>query len=48
VRHASRSSCLFHLEASHAMVSQSGLKTDRATTTGGACDIITDVALSES
>jgi hypothetical protein len=48
VRHASRSSCLLHLETSHAMVSQSGLKTDGATTTSGTCDIITDVALSES
>jgi hypothetical protein len=34
--HASRSGGLFHLEASHARISQSGLKTDGGTTAGGA------------
>jgi hypothetical protein len=45
VGHASRFDGLLHLEASHARVSQSGLKTDRGATTGGARGIITSVAL---
>jgi hypothetical protein len=41
--HASRSSGLLHVEASLARVSQSDLKTDRDTTTGGARDTISKV-----
>jgi hypothetical protein len=41
--HVSRSSSLLDVEASLARVSQSGLKTDRGTTTGGACGTITEV-----
>jgi hypothetical protein len=41
--HASRSSSLFGVEASLARVSQSGLKTDGGTTTGGARGTITEV-----
>jgi hypothetical protein len=44
VGHSSRSSSLFHMEASLARVSQSGLKTGRGVTTGGARDTITEVA----
>jgi hypothetical protein len=36
VRHASRYSGLFHVEANMARVSRSGLKTDRGVTAGGA------------
>jgi hypothetical protein len=43
--HASRSSGLFHVEASLARISQSGLKTAGAVTTGGARGTITEVAL---
>jgi hypothetical protein len=42
--HVLRSSRLLHVEASLARVSQSGLKTDRGMTTGGARDTITEVA----
>jgi hypothetical protein len=41
--HASRSSGLLHVEASLTRVSQSGLKTDRGVTTGGARDTIAEV-----
>jgi hypothetical protein len=44
VGHASRSSGLLGVEAGLARVSQSVLKTDRATTTGGARGTITEVA----
>jgi hypothetical protein len=44
VGHASRSGGLLHLEASRAKVSQSGLKTGRDTTVGGARDTIAEVA----
>jgi hypothetical protein len=44
VGHALRSSDLLRMEASLAMVFQSGLKTDRSMTTGGACGTITEVA----
>jgi hypothetical protein len=44
VRHASRSSGLFHVEASLARIFQSGLKTDGGATTGGARGTITKVA----
>jgi hypothetical protein len=43
VGHASRSSGLLGAEASLARVSQSGLKTDGATMTGGARGTITEV-----
>jgi hypothetical protein len=42
--HASRSSGLLRVEASLAMVSQSGLKTSGGTTTGDAYDTIAEVA----
>jgi hypothetical protein len=42
VGHASRSSDLFHVEASLARVFQSGLKTGGGTTTGGARGTIAD------
>jgi hypothetical protein len=42
--HASRSSSLFRVEASLARVSQSGLKTGRGATTGGARGTIMEVA----
>jgi hypothetical protein len=45
VRHASRSDGLLLLEASHARVSQSSLKTGGGMTTSGARDTITEVAL---
>jgi hypothetical protein len=48
VGHASRSGGLLHLEPSHAIISQSGLKTDGGTMTGGAHGIIMEVASSES
>jgi hypothetical protein len=44
VGHASRSSGLLGVEASLAMVSQSGLKTGGGATMGGARDTIADVA----
>jgi hypothetical protein len=44
VGHASRSSSLLGVEASLARVSQSGLKTGRGATTGGARGTITEVA----
>jgi hypothetical protein len=43
-RHASRSSSLLSVEASLARVSQSGLKTGRGVTTGGARGTIAEVA----
>jgi hypothetical protein len=46
--HASRSSGLLRVEASLSRVSQSGLKTGGATTTGGARGTITKVASEES
>jgi hypothetical protein len=42
--HTSRSSSLFRVEASLARVSQSGLKTGRGATTGGARGTIMEVA----
>jgi hypothetical protein len=46
VKHTSRSSGLLRCEASLARVSQSDLKTGRCAMTGGARDIIMEVALS--
>jgi hypothetical protein len=46
--HASRSSILLGVEASLARVSQSGLKTGGAVTTGGARGTIAEVALEAS
>jgi hypothetical protein len=46
--HVSRSSGLLRLEASHARVFQSGLKTGKCATAGGACDTIVKVALGSS
>jgi hypothetical protein len=46
--HASRSSGLLRVEASLARVSQSGLKTGRVATTGGARGTIMKVALEAS
>jgi hypothetical protein len=46
--HASKSSSLLGVEASLARVFQSGLKTSGGTTTGGAHDTITEVALEAS
>jgi hypothetical protein len=43
VGHASRSSGLLHVEGSLASVFQSGLKTGRGTTMGGARGIIAEV-----
>jgi hypothetical protein len=43
VGHASRSSSLFGVEASLAMVSQSGLKTGGGATTGGARGTIAEL-----
>jgi hypothetical protein len=48
VGHAPRSGGLCRLEASHARVSQSGLKTDESATAGGARDTITKVASGSS
>jgi hypothetical protein len=42
--HTPRSSGLLHVEASLARVFQSGLKTGRGATAGGACGTITEVA----
>jgi hypothetical protein len=44
VGHASRSSGLLGVEASLFRVSQSGLKTNRCVTMGGACGTIVEVA----
>jgi hypothetical protein len=44
VGHASRSRGLLHVEASLARISQSDLKTSEDTTTGDACDTITEIA----
>jgi hypothetical protein len=44
VGHASRSCSLLGIEASLARVSQSGLKTSRGVTTGGARGTIAEVA----
>jgi hypothetical protein len=46
--HTSRSGGLIHLKASRTRVFQSDLKTGGGATTGGAYDIITDVASSGS
>jgi hypothetical protein len=46
--HASRSGGLLHVEASRAMVSQSGLKTGGDVTTGGTRGIITKGASGRS
>jgi hypothetical protein len=48
VGHASRSDSLICLEASHARVSQSGLKTSGGATTGGARGITVEVASGSS
>jgi hypothetical protein len=48
VGHTSRSSGLLGVEASLARVSQSGLKTGRGATVGGARGTITEVALEAS
>jgi hypothetical protein len=48
VGHASRSTGLFHMEASLARVFQSDLKTDEGATTGGAHGTIAEVALESS
>jgi hypothetical protein len=48
VGHVLRSSGLFHVEASLARVSQSGLKTGGGTMTGGARGTIAEVALEAS
>jgi hypothetical protein len=48
VGHASRSGGLLLLEASHARVSQSGLKTGGGATAGGARDTIAEVASGSS
>jgi hypothetical protein len=48
VGHASRSGGLLHPEVSRARVFQSGLKTGRGTTVGGALGTITEVALGSS
>jgi hypothetical protein len=48
VGHVSRSSSLLGVEASLARVSQSGMKTGRGETTGGARDTITKVASAAS
>jgi hypothetical protein len=44
VGHASRSSGFLRVDASLDRVSQSGLKTDRDATMGGACGTIVEVA----
>jgi hypothetical protein len=46
--HTSRSSGLFHVEASLARVSQSDLKTSGGSTTGGARGTIAEVASESS
>jgi hypothetical protein len=48
VGHTSRSSGLFHVEASLARVSQSGIKTGGGTTAGGARGTIMKVASGSS
>jgi hypothetical protein len=48
VGHTSRSGGLIRLEASHARVSQSGLKTGGGATTGGARGITVEVASGSS
>jgi hypothetical protein len=48
VGHTSRSSGLFHVEASRTRVSQSDLKTGRCVMAGGAHGTITEVASSPS
>jgi hypothetical protein len=48
VGHALRSSGLLRVEASLSRVSQSGLKTGRGTTAGGARGTITEVTLKTS
>jgi hypothetical protein len=48
MRHTSRSSSLLWREARLTMVFQSGLKTNRCVTTGGAHGIIVEVASSGS
>jgi hypothetical protein len=48
VEHTSRSGSLLHLKACRARVSDSSLKADEGATTGGARDIITEVASRES
>jgi hypothetical protein len=48
VGHASRYGDLLRLEASHARVSQSGLKTDRGTTMSGAHGTIAEIASGSS
>jgi hypothetical protein len=48
VGHALRSSCLLHVEASLARVSQSGMKTGGGATMGGACGTIMEVATDAS
>jgi hypothetical protein len=47
VGHASRYSGLLHVEVSQTSVFQSGLKTGRCVTTGGAHGTIAEVALSQ-
>jgi hypothetical protein len=46
--HASRSGGLLRLEASHARVSQSGLKSGGGATSGGACGTIVEVVSGSS
>jgi hypothetical protein len=46
--HTSRSGGLLHLEASHARVFQSGLKTGGGAMMGGACGTIMEVASGSS
>jgi hypothetical protein len=46
--HASRSSGLLHVETSLTRVSQSGLKTGRGATAGGALGTIMEVVLESS
>jgi hypothetical protein len=48
VGHISRSSDLLHLEASHARVSQSGLKIGEGATVGGGCGTIMEVTSGSS
>jgi hypothetical protein len=47
-RHASRFGGLFHLEANHAMISQSDIKTGGCVMTDGTHDIIVEVASGSS
>jgi hypothetical protein len=44
VRHASIYISVLHVKASRARVFQSGLKTDRGATVGGACGTIAEIA----